>query len=118
MRLRKAHEKEAPLGFAKVTKATVIASGQRKEIHALTKIRHGGYGVNLMGEVSEKYLLPLGLDLKNSYCDLIPGSTKVNLMIETTTNRNIRISSKAIVCQLNLLSCLSQTRLWPLPLQT
>ena len=40
----------APLGFAKVTKATIIPAGQRKEIHALTKIRHGGYGVNLIGE--------------------------------------------------------------------
>ena len=32
MRLKEAHEKEAPLGFAKVTKATVIPAGQRKEI--------------------------------------------------------------------------------------
>ena len=42
LRLREAHEKEAPLGFAKVTKATVIPAGKRKEIHALTKIKHGG----------------------------------------------------------------------------
>ena len=55
-----------------------------------------------MGEVSEKHPLPLGLDLKNSYCDLIPGSAKVNLMIENTTSRNITIPAKAIVCQLNL----------------
>ena len=101
-RLRKAHEKEAPLGFAKVTKATVIPAGQRKEIHALTKIKHGGYGLNLMGEVSEKHPLPQGLELKNSYCDLTPGSAKVNLMIENTTRKNIPIPAKAIVCQLNL----------------
>ena len=102
MRLREAHEKEAPLGFSKVTKATVIPAGQRKEIHALTKIKHGGYGVNLMGEVSEKHPLPQGLELKNNYCDLIPGSAKVNLMIENTTRKNITIPAKAIVCQLNL----------------
>ena len=54
MRLREAHEKGASLGFARVTKATVIPAGQRKEIHALTKIKHGGYDVNIMGEVSEK----------------------------------------------------------------
>ena len=102
MRLREAHEKEAPLGFAKVTKATVIPAGQRKEIHALIKIKHGGYGVNLMGEVSEKHPLPQGLELKNSYCDLTPGSAKVNLMIENTTSRSITIPAKAIVCQLNL----------------
>ena len=70
-----------------MTKATVIPAGQRKEIHALTKIKHGGYGVNLMGEVSEKHPLPQGLELKNSYCDLTPGSAKVNLMIENTTRR-------------------------------
>ena len=29
MRLREAHEKEAPLGFVKVTKATVISAGQK-----------------------------------------------------------------------------------------
>ena len=97
MRLREAHEKEAPLGFAKVKKAIVIPAGQRKEIHALTKIKHGGYGVNLMGEVSEKHPLPQGLELKNSYCDLTPGSAKVNLM-----RKNITIPAKAIVCQLNL----------------
>ena len=102
MRLREAHEKEAPLGFAKVTKATVIPAGQRKEIHALTKIKHSGYGVNLIGEVSEKHPLPQGLDLKNSYCDLTPGSAKVNLMLENTTKKNITIPAKAIVCQLNL----------------
>ena len=101
MRLREAHEKEAPLGFAKVTKATVIPAGQRKEIHALTKIKHGGYGFNLMGEVSEKHPLPQGLELKNSYCDLTPDSAKVNFMIENTTSRNITIPAKAIVCQLN-----------------
>ena len=67
MRLREAYENEAPQGFAKVTKATGIPSGQRKEIHALTKIRHGGYGVNLIGEVSEKHPLSQGLKLKNSY---------------------------------------------------
>ena len=55
-----------------------------------------------MGEVSEKHPLPLALDLKNSYFDLTQGSAKVKLMIENTTNRNITIPAKAIVCQLNL----------------
>ena len=95
MRLREAHEKEAPLGFATVTKATVIAAGQKKEIHALTKIKHGDNGVNLIGEVSEKHPLPQGLDLT-------PSSAKVNLLVENTTRKNITIPAKAIVCQLNL----------------
>ena len=103
MRLRKAHENDAPLGFAKVTKATVIPASQRKEIHALTKIRHGGYGVHLIGEVSEKHPLPQGLKLKNhSYCDLTSCSVKINLMIENSTNKNIIIHARAVVCQLNL----------------
>ena len=57
-----------------------------------------------MGEVSKKYPLPQGLDLKNSYCDLTPGSAKVNLMIENITRKSITIPAKAIVCQLNLAS--------------
>ena len=55
-----------------------------------------------MGEVSEKHPLPQSLKLKNSYCDLTPGSARVNLMIENTTSRSITIPAKAIVCQLNL----------------
>ena len=42
------------------------------------------------------------LNLKNSYCDLTPGSAKVNLLIENTTNQNITLPAKAIVCQFNL----------------
>ena len=98
MRLREAHENEASLGFAKVIKATVKPAGQRKEIHALTKIRHDGYGVNLIGEVSEKH----PLKLTNSYCALTPGSAKINLIIENSTNKNIVIPARAFVCQLNL----------------
>ena len=99
MRFREAYENEALLGFAKVTKTP---GGQRKEIHALTLI--SGYGVNLIGEVSEKHPLSQGLNLKICYCDLTQGSAKVNLMIENTTNQNITIPAKAIVCQLNLAS--------------
>ena len=54
------------------------------------------YGVNLIGEVSEKHPLPQGLQLKNSYCDLTPGSAKVNLMIENTTNKNVVIPARAV----------------------
>ena len=46
--------------------------------------------------------MPLGLELKNSYCELTSGSAKVNLMIENTTSRSITIPAKAIVFQLNL----------------
>ena len=101
MRLREAFGEEPPLVFVKVTKATLIPAGQEKEIHGLTKIKRGGYGVNLIGEVSQKHPLPHGLELKNSYSDLTPGSAKVNLMI-MNTNKNIVIPTKAIVCQLHL----------------
>ena len=46
--------------------------------------------------------MPQGLELKHSYCDLTPGSAKVKLLIESTTRKNIIITVKAIVCQLNL----------------
>ena len=90
MRCREEFGDQPPLGFAKVTKATIlIPAGQEKEIHDLTKSKHGGYGVNLIGEVSEKHPLPQGLELKNSSCDLTPGSTEVNLMIVHATKKNI-----------------------------
>ena len=62
IRLREALGEEPPLGFAKVTKVTLIPAGQEKEIHGLNKIEHGGYGVNLIGEVSQKHPLPHSLE--------------------------------------------------------
>ena len=41
---------EPPLGFVKTTKPVLIQAGTSREIHGLTKIKHGGYAVNCISE--------------------------------------------------------------------
>ena len=45
-RIREQYGCEPPLGFVKTTKPVIIQAGTSKEIHGLTKIKHGGYSVN------------------------------------------------------------------------
>ena len=52
----------------KTTKPVVIYAGTSKEIHGLTKVKHGGYSVNCISEPAMSHNLPKGLKL-------IPGSS-------------------------------------------
>ena len=45
-KIREKYGCEPPLGVVKTTKPITIYAGERKEIHGLTKIKHGGYSVN------------------------------------------------------------------------
>ena len=45
-KIREKYGCEPPLGVVKTTKPITICAGERKEIHGLTKIKHGGYSVN------------------------------------------------------------------------
>ena len=42
-KIREKYGCELPLGVVKTTKPITIYTGERKEIHGLTKIKHGGY---------------------------------------------------------------------------
>ena len=56
-KIREKYGCEPPLGVVKTTKPVTIYAGERKEIHGLTKIKHGGYSVNCISEpVMEKAL--------------------------------------------------------------
>ena len=49
-RIREKYGCEPPLGFVKTTKPVLIQAGTSREIHGLTKIKHGGYAVNCISE--------------------------------------------------------------------
>ena len=49
-RIREKYGCEPPLGFVKTTKPVLIQAGTSREIHGLTKIKHGGYTVNCISE--------------------------------------------------------------------
>ena len=73
-----------------------------KEIHGLTKIKHGGYTVNCISEPAIGQQLPKGLKLIPGYSPLSPGSCRVSAVLENTTNGDITIPARATICQLGL----------------
>ena len=73
-----------------------------KEIHGLTKIKHGGYAVNCISEPAIGQQLPKGLKLIPGYSPLSPGSCRVSAVVENTTNGDITIPARATICQLGL----------------
>ena len=62
-RIREKYGCEPPLGFVKTTISVVIQAGTSREIHGLTKIKHGGYTVNCISEPAMGHNLPKGLKL-------------------------------------------------------
>ena len=66
-KIREKYGCEPPLGVVRTTKPITIYAGERKEIHGLTKIKHGGYSVNCMSEPAIGHSLPTGLKLQTGY---------------------------------------------------
>ena len=93
---------EPPLGFVKTTKPVVIQAGTSREIHGLTKVKHGGYTVNCISEPATGHHLPKGLKLIPGYSPLSPGSCRVSAVVENGTDSDVTIPARTIICQLGL----------------
>ena len=101
-KIREKYGCEPPLGVVKTTKPVTIYAGERKEIHGITKIKHGGYSVNCISEPAMEKALPKGLKSITGYSPLGAGSSRVSNVIENTSDRDIAIPAKTIVSQLSL----------------
>ena len=101
-RIREKYGCEPPLGVVRTTKPLTIYAGERKEIHGITKIKHGGYSVNCISEPAIEKALPKGLKLITGYSPLGAGSSRVSNVIENTSDKDITIPAKTIVSQLSL----------------
>ena len=101
-RIREQYGCEPPLGFVRTTKPVIIQAGTSREIHGLTKIKHGGYSVNCISEPAMGHKLPKGLNLIPGYSPLGPGSCRVSALIENKSNTNITIPARTVICQLGL----------------
>ena len=77
-RIREKYGCEPPLGFVKTTKPVVIQAGTSREIHGLTKVKHGGCTVNCISEPAMGHNLPKGLKLIPGYSPLSPRSCRVS----------------------------------------
>ena len=101
-RIREKYGCEPPLGFVKTTKPVLIQAGTCREIHGLTKIKHGGYAVNCISESAIGQQLPNGLKLIPGYSPLSPGSCRVSAVVENSTDKDITIPARTTICQLGL----------------
>ena len=101
-KIREKYGCEPPLGVVKTTKPVTIYAGERKEIHGITKTKHGGYSVNCISEPAMEKALPEVLKLITGYSPLGAGSSRVSNVIENTSHRDITIPVKTIVSQLSL----------------
>ena len=101
-KIREKYGCEPPLGVVKTTKPVTIYAGERKEIHGITKIKHGGYSVNCISEPAMEKALPKGLKSITGYSPLGAGSSRVSNVIENTSYKDITIPAKTIVSQLSL----------------
>ena len=101
-RIREKYGCEPPLGFVKTTKPVLIQAGTSREIHGLTKIKHGGYAVNCISELAIGQQLPKGLKLIPGYSPLSPGSCRVSAVVENNTSKDITIPARTTICQLGL----------------
>ena len=101
-RIRNKYGCEPPLCFVKTTKPVTIHAGTSKEIHGLTKIKHGGFAVNCISEPAIGHYLPKQLKLIPGYSPLGLGSCRVSTVIENSTDTDITIPARAKVCQLGL----------------
>ena len=87
-KIRQKYGCEPPLDVVKTTKPVFIYAGERKEIHGITKIKHGGYSVNCISEPAMKKALPKGLKLITGYSPLGAGSSRVSNVIENTSDKD------------------------------
>ena len=101
-RIRDKYGCEPPLGLVKATKPVLIQAGTSREIHGLTKIKHGGYAVNCISKPAIGQQLPNGLKLIPGYSPLSPGSCRVSAVVENSTGKDITIPAKTTICQLGL----------------
>ena len=101
-RIREKYGCEPPLGFVKTTKPVLIQAGTSREIHGLTKIKHGGYAVNCISEPAIGHQLPKGLKLIPGYSPLSPGSCRVSAVVENNTGKDITIPARTTIFQLGL----------------
>ena len=101
-RIREKYGCEPPLGFVKTTKPVIIQAGTSREIHGLTKIKHGGYAVNCISGPAMGHQLPKGLKLIPDYSPLSPGSCRVSAVVENGTDKDVTIPARTTICQLGL----------------
>ena len=101
-RIKEQYGCEPPLGFVKTTKAYTIPANSHIGIHGLTKVKHGGWSVNVVNENPQITPLPHGLKTESTLSQLSPGSNRILVAMSNYSDQDITIPAKTIISQLSL----------------
>ena len=101
-RIKEQYGCEPPLGFVRTTKAYTIPANSHIGIHGLTKVKHGGWNVNVVNENPQITPLPHGLKTENTLSQLSPGSNRILVAMSNYSDQDITIPAKTIISQLSL----------------
>ena len=71
-------------------------------VNALTKVKHGGWSVNVVNENPQITPLPHGLKTENTLSQLSPGSNRILVAMSNYSDQDITIPAKTIISQLSL----------------
>ena len=101
-RIKEQYGCEPTLGFVRTTKAYTIPTKSHIGIHGLTKIKHGGWSVNVVNENPQITPLPHGLKTESTLSQLSPGSNRILVAMSNYLDQDITIPAKTIISQLSL----------------
>ena len=101
-RIKEQYGCEPPLGFVRTTKAYTIPANSHIGIHGLTKVKHGGWSVNVVNENPQITPLPHGLNTESTLSQLSPGSNRILVAMSNYSDQDITIPAKTIISQLSL----------------
>ena len=101
-RIKEQYGCEPPLGFVRTTKAYTIPANSHIGIHGLTKVKHGGWSVNVVNENPQITPLPHGLKTESTLSQLSPGSNRILVAMSNYSGQDITIPAKTIISQLSL----------------
>ena len=93
---------EPPLGFVRTTKAYTIPANSHIGIQGLTKVKHGGWSVNVVNENPQITPLPHVLKTESTLSQLSPGSNRILVAMSNYSDQDITIPAKTIISQLSL----------------
>ena len=101
-RIKEQYGCEPPLGFVRTTKAYTVPANSHIGIHGLTKVKHGGWSVNVVNENPQITPLPHGLKTESTLSQLSPGSNRILVAMSNYSDQDITIPAKTIISQLSL----------------
>ena len=91
------------LGQVRVTKSFKIPAHSCINVPGFAKVTKGGYSLHVVAEPSAQATLPEGVSLAGEqYLNINVGSSRVGILLQNETEKEVTIKTKAIVCQLVL----------------